>query len=57
MTNGKWFWVLAAGIVGGFAFAAGSTLWEKTQSKLGITETTAGAAVVGARTANTPGVY
>lgn len=57
MSKNSWFWILVAGIIGGFAFAAGGTLWGKAESKLGITESTAGADVVGARTANTPGVY
>lgn len=57
MSKNSWFWVVVAGIIGGFAFAAGGTLWSSTESKLGIGLPTAGADVVGARTAQTPGVY
>lgn len=50
MTDRHWWALLIAGVIGGFAFYAGGTLWTKTESKLGIGETTAGAPVVGART-------
>lgn len=57
MKSDRLFWALVIGILGGFAFAAGSTLWTKTEPKLGIADSTAGADVPGARTAQTPGVY
>jgi hypothetical protein len=53
----KWFWILVAGVIGGFAFAAGSSLEAKTEAKIKSRQSTAGADVVGARTENTPGVY
>lgn len=56
MKHEKLFWLLIAGIVGGFAFAAGGSLWTKTESKLRIGETTAGADSVGAGTQTTTGV-
>lgn len=49
----KWFIALILGIIGGFAFAAGSTLWDKTEQKFRAQsrESTQGADVVGAQTA------
>jgi len=58
--DSKWFWVLVAGVIGGFAFAAGSSLYSRTEdkmSKLGIGLPTAGSGGPGSRTQNTPGVY
>ena len=57
--SSRWFWVLVAGVIGGFAFAAGSSIEGKVEKKFGATapESTAGADVPGARTSRTPGVY
>ncbi|HZU30973.1 MAG TPA: hypothetical protein VFB79_07660 [Candidatus Angelobacter sp.] len=56
--NRDWFWVLLAGIVGGFAFAAGSSIEGRVEKRLSSTyvypPSTVGAGTVGSRTG---GVY
>lgn len=55
--KGNFWWLIIAGIIGGFAFAAGSSLEAKTEARFGIGNSTAGEGGPGSRTANTPGVY
>jgi hypothetical protein len=38
----KLFWALVLGIIGGFSFAVGAALYEKTGKKFGLGDSTAG---------------